>query len=195
MSRVTQRLRSALAIWTVLAVALMTAGGASAQRSKVISASGIVVGTRSLDVGERLSAAAVTFGRPVTASTDLEVGPANCWVNWEDIWTMFHSAVGPTAACKPTADFVLTLASVTNAGWRTPRGLQIGDTLTRLRQLYPAARSDKPCFNSSPGEYPGGWWGLIRHHDPTGDPGNQTCALAATVEHNHVTSFRLAIVH
>jgi len=196
-SRVGKGLWSALPVWAVVAIALVAVGAAGAQRNnKVISASGIVVGARSLDVDERLPAAAVTFGRPASAGSDLEIGVANCWVKWGGgIATLFHSAAQPNAACKPATDFVLKLATVTSAGWRTPRGLQIGDTLTRLRQLYPAARSDKPCFNSAPGEYPGGWWGLVRRHDPAGGAGGQACVLAAAVVNNRVTAFRVASLY
>ena len=47
---------------------------------------------------------------------------------------------------RPCRAGVLQAATVTSRAWRTTKGLRVGDSVSRLRRLYPAARLRDPGF-------------------------------------------------
>ena len=82
-----------------------------------------------------------------------------CLLRWPElglrVWTANYGSADP---CSPEGGLVQA-AQVTKRLWRTGRGLRVGDTVRRLRDLYPAARK----------RY--GWWSLVTAYSPIGHGG------------------------
>jgi hypothetical protein len=90
------------------------------------------------------------------ATTTRSRPPYECVKSWRRIGlTLSFLDLSTGAACRSGA---LVTATITNrAAWRTALGLRVGDTVSRLRQLYPRAR-----FRQGGGNWTG-YWLITRH--------------------------------
>ena len=83
-------------------------------------------------------------------STLRRAGPAACVAAWRPLGATLRFVAFEG---RPCARGVLLTATVTRrAGWRTARGLRVGDPVARVRRLYPGAR-----FRRAPAGWTG-WW-------------------------------------
>jgi hypothetical protein len=127
------------------------AGTAAAVRTMVVSPSRI--GAYAPRSNPSFRAARAVFGAP---STVIATGPSgNCVTTWPGIGlTMRFYTLGITKdRCASFAS-----AEMTGRAWRTPRGLANGDSLARLKRLYPNARLHSgPAFAGRHA-----WWLVTR---------------------------------
>jgi hypothetical protein len=84
------------------------------------------------------------------------------------------------SACRYRDQVYVDRLAATAPHWHTPKGLKIGDSLARLRQLYPGAT-----------EHPEGWW-LHTVRLPFGDP-TDSGDLLATVQNDRVTALTVVL--
>ena len=128
----------------------------------------------------RLRAAIRALGEP-TGKSSVYGGEA-CNVRWSDIGLLIKfSNFGGGDACLPGDGYaqVLVIKGKSARRWQTNRGLTLGNTVARLRQLHPSATL-----------HPDGWW-LATKYVPYGE--GCPCpdaALRAKVAHGRVSSFR-----
>jgi hypothetical protein len=103
------------------------------------------IGSYRFGVQPTYAAAVKAFGRPATLGPD-EAG-RSCIARWANLGLDVRFASG---AAKPCARDSLRSGSWAGATvyageWRTAAGLRVGDTVARLRRLYPQARyADRP---------------------------------------------------
>jgi hypothetical protein len=78
-----------------------------------------------------------------------------CDVRWRDLGLRieFYN-LGGTDACSGAGRFLR--ATITSRRWRTAKGLRVGDSVARLRRLYPRATFRRDRF------YGAGWWLVTR---------------------------------
>ena len=91
------------------------------------------------------AAAVRAFGRP--ASSGSAEGSGVCTVRWTRLALeiRFASAVSDPCSVEGLRRGTWSGATVHAAPWRTARGLRVGDSVARLRALYPKARGvDRP---------------------------------------------------
>lgn len=99
-----------------------------------------------------LGGAVDEFGRP---SSTRRTGGA-CDLTWSGLGLRIHFYnLGARDPCSREGGRFGT-AVITGRRWRTSLGLRIGDSVTRLRRLYPRAR-----FHRRP-LYWAGWWLVVR---------------------------------
>jgi hypothetical protein len=118
--------------------------------------------------------AAAVFG----PGTVLEDSDNTCYVSYdsEGVTITFADFGNPgVSACDPSAGRAQLMAA-TGHGWRTNRGLAVGDGLKRLRKLY----REKKLRH--------GVWELVGKRSPIGPSGHQA-VLEGSVAHGHVTGF------
>jgi hypothetical protein len=123
------------------------------------------------------------FGAP--GDVDRRSGGSSCVVRWprHGLRMAFYN-LGGHDACRPAHGF-FSNARARGPHWRTGRGLEIGDSRRRLRNLYPKAAH----HSAEPGFWPAGWW-LVRRAWPTGTGGHYP-GLLATVQNRHVNTFHV----
>lgn len=158
-----------------LAFVLLPVSALAASPPFVVQGDRVVGG---LQIGRgTLADARVRFGSPSTARS--RASGVECDVRWSRIGLKLVFLDFSGRACQ---DGVLVTASVTNrSAWRTAVGLRVGDSVARLRQLYPRA-------SLHPASPPwSGYWLITR----------RTCAevgafpypgLLARVRNNRVTA-------
>jgi hypothetical protein len=123
--------------------------------------------------------AVAAFGRPSARGSTYRSNI--CTVRWNHLGMDF----GFVPSSSPCKDGSLRNtgwydASLYDGRWTTSRGLSVGDSIVRLRALYPKAR-----FYNKPPEPP--VWALVTvPHD-----GGPLAVLSATVWSGHVTSLEL----
>jgi len=136
---------------------------------------------RTLDEGHAYQRAIAAFGRPSSRGTDAPESNV-CTVRWQTpgLDVGFAWSGGP---CRPK-----NLARATWAGmrlfgsrWKTSAGLRIGDSVARIRRIYPSAR----FVNRPP--TPGEWW-LVRNRKAELGP---QPILVAEVGAGRVIAFRV----
>jgi hypothetical protein len=125
------------------------------------------------------SSAAAVFGTGVILvdSDDL------CYVSYasEGVTITFADFGSPgVSACDPSAGKAQVMVA-SAAGWRTNRGLAVGDRVKRLKKLYRERKLKR------------GVWELVGKRSPIGVTGHQV-VLAAFVTGGRVTGFK-AIPH
>lgn len=93
-----------------------------------------------------------------------------------------YGPVPPRGPCAAAGRIVLDSAFATGRRWRTGRGLRVGDSVAKLRRLYPHAHRKRFLRGIRPVD---GWWLVVRlsrvpdrHFVPT---------LLATARGGHVT--------
>jgi hypothetical protein len=154
------------AAWAVLAVVL--AANASAAPSFVIRRDANIGGF-SLAHDGTLKGAIATFGTP-TSRQPFSGGWDVCIVAWKQLGIESTYAYSHDDPCSPRGCHSET--TINERQWKTDKGLHIGDTLKRLRQLYPKAK-----------QYVGRNWALISR--PFG--GTRVPTLLATVNSGRIT--------
>ena len=160
-------------LWLALIIALvgiLLATTASASPNFVIRRDNDIGGF-SLAHDGTLKGAIATFGTP-TNRQPLSGGWDVCIVAWKQSGIESTYAYSPDDPCSLRGCHSQT--TITQRQWKTDKGLHIGDTVKRLRQLYPKAK-----------QYIGKSWALIRL--PFG--GTLVPTLLATVKTGRVTAF------
>lgn len=111
------------------------------------------------------------FGAPATRENQAY---DKCTVSWPSQGVVMETYYTNAASdpCGAKGRHVKT--TVTDRRWRTDKGLRIGDSLRKLRQLYPKARKDAP----------GRWRVTTRSFAGLPYPG-----LEAQIKNGRVTSF------
>ena len=130
-----------------------------------------------------LRGAIEAFGMP--GERDRRYGGAACTVRWprHGLRIDFYN-LGGRDACRPAFGF-FSHAYARGPHWQTDRGLDIGDSRRRLRNLYPEA-----AYHAGlPGYWPAGWW-LVRRTWPFG-AGGAYPGLLAVVSDRHVQAFHV----
>jgi hypothetical protein len=99
-----------------------------------------------------------------------------CRVSWRRLGiAMGFYNLGGADPCRPRYGR-FSHAVARGAGWHTGRGLRVGDSVSRLRSLYPNAR-----FRSD-AQYGAGWWLVVRR-TPFGGGGRYPGLLARIGDH------------
>lgn len=119
----------------------------------------------------RVQSAITVFGEPTVRQIE---GFDKCHLEWPTLGVSMETYYtgGTTDPCGPEGRHAST--TVTDRRWRTAVGLKMGDTLKKLRQLYPRAQRDEP----------GVWWLKTRSFAGFPFPG-----LEARIKNGHVVSF------
>ncbi len=125
------------------------------------------------------------FGRPDGKS------PQGCPNKWKKLGVrMVVADFGGGPACAGTTP-VQTLV-ITGRTWRTERGLRIGDSLDRVRELYPELQrftelydlEDAPAYRYT--------WGLVFEPSQVGGPPNLLDRLSAEIRGRKVKSLTVS---
>jgi hypothetical protein len=133
----------------VVAAALVAAVSASAAVPQVVQGDAKVGG---LQIGRSGPAAArAAFGQPSSARPDSRL---SCVLRWPGVGVRLRFLSFEGHACSRGVLVTATVAR--RAGWRTGRGLRVGDPVARVRQLYPNAR-----FHRAP-DGRTGYWLIVR---------------------------------
>jgi hypothetical protein len=125
-----------------------------------------------------LGGAIDAFGRPASRHRE----GFTCTVRWprHGLRIGFYNLGGQRPCRRATGYF--SNARARGPHWVTGRGLEIGDGLGRLRELYPNAE-----FHSGESGFPAGWWLIRRSYPATGPyPG-----LLARISGRHVVAFHV----
>jgi hypothetical protein len=135
---------------------------------------------RELNRSRSYPAAVAAFGAPSSRGTDVP-GSNLCTVRWRRVGLDIGFASEP-GACRPR---ILKRgawygSSVHSRRWVTARGLRVGDSVQRLRALYPKARS----YDRPPAEP---YWSLVREAGEFGT----VHALTAVVWDGRIVSFEI----
>jgi hypothetical protein len=107
------------------------------------------------------AAARAAFGPPSSTRPLGRAGQTNlCLVYWTSLGLQLGFASVPHP-CRATSLRRAKWygATLTSARWRTDRGLRVGDSLARVRRLYPRARPRGD-----------GTWTLVARPAPSGEP-------------------------
>jgi hypothetical protein len=124
------------------------------------------------------------FGRPDGKN------PQGCPNKWKRLGVrMVVADFGGGPACASSTR-IQTLV-ITGRAWRTERGLRIGDSLDRVRELYPELRRfsevydiDAPVYRYT--------WGLVFEPSQVGGPPNLLDRLSAEIRGRKVKSFTVS---
>ena len=181
-----------MSLWRSRALALLAAAGTVAPCAVAGGSSAIRVGVESQTIGPwrtgttpTFAAAVAAFGRETTCRR-LEALPAFAAAEWRQLGLrmVFGSyGVGGARPCRARRAVFLDNARAYGKRWRTGLGLGIGDSVTKLRRLYPHAR-----FRTYPGGIPPvrGWWLVVRTSRVPDY--HQVPALLATTRAGRVTA-------
>lgn len=173
------RTRHILSI-TVALGALAGAPAASAQSFTIVAKrDGTVpaIGDFKPERDATLGAAIRAFGQPSSTRPD----DVACRLSWRAIGVRISFAnFGTGSACDPELGKSQSATISGDRRWRTPRGLQIGDGLRKLRRLYPRAKRNGRSYR------------LVGARSPFGD-GRVYSVLAARVSDGRVGSFKMFI--
>jgi hypothetical protein len=135
--------RAALALLLVAAVA-----GSAPDRTIVAGASreAARIGPYRYGLAPGYAAAVRAFGAPATLAG---AGAGLCAAYWPRLGLTIRFGPAAGDACGSSAIEAATWqgATVTATAWRTAAGLRVGDSLTRLRRLYPRARPGGAGWN------------------------------------------------
>jgi hypothetical protein len=159
----------------VLALTLLVAALAASQAA---SAGLVVRGDERLSsfrvkTDGTLGGARAVFGRP--SRLDRTSG-ATCVAGWSSIGLRigFYNLGGLNPCGRTTGHF--SNALMAGPRWHTSRGLWVGDTVRKLRRIYPTARNRA-----------GGWW-IVTRRSPVGS-GSAYPGLLAQIRDGRVRAF------
>jgi hypothetical protein len=134
-------------VLVVLAVAAALAAGGDVH---VIhgdrSAGGIRIGRSTVPDVQKL------FGVP---STSRKLSAQSCVRSWKRLYLVVHFFSFEGKPCEQGGAITVTVTG--RAAWRTALGLRVGDTVARLRSLYPRTRLRGQGFDR-------GYWLLTRQN-------------------------------
>ena len=145
-----------LTLALVALAAALSAAAALASPSFVIRGDNYI-GTFAVKKNGTLGGLQAAFGKPGRITPNQE-GCAALWGSIGLRVSLYNLAGGNP--CKPKTGYFST-AQMTGSRWRTDRGLAVGATLARLKQLYPKAKRHGeqwwlvPRFTQATGSYPG----------------------------------------
>lgn len=122
-----------------------------------------------------LPAAIKAFGQPSTRRDPHD--PSNCNVTWKSIGVtaLFYNLAGADPCKRSGFSGFFLKATMTDRRWQTDKGLRIGDSVARLRRIYPRSRQS------------GADWILS-----TSGTGIYTSSSVATSSNGRVRSFTVA---
>lgn len=163
-----QRVAALLAALLTSLAVMDAAPAASAEPTFVINGD-TNIGGFSLTRSGTLNGAIAVYGRPTSREV---LGYDTCSVSWGVHGIKAEFSYNYTEPCALQGRHAET--TLTGRQWRTARGLRIGDTLQRLRRLYPRA---KP--------YVAGSWTLLSRPFA----GVRLPTVLATVKSGRVTTF------
>jgi hypothetical protein len=158
------------------------AGGSSVIR---VGADSQTIGPWQTGTTPTFAAAVAAFGRE-TSCTRLEKLPAFARAEWRELGLrMVFGSYGPGGAhpCRARRSVFLDNARAYGKQWQTSRGLKVGDSLAKLRRLYPQARLRTYTRGVASVH---GWWLVVRRSRVPDD--HQVPALLATIRANRVTA-------
>jgi hypothetical protein len=115
--------------------------------------------------------------------------PPGCPNKWKKLGVRLVTAdFGGGPMCAPTTPIQLIV--ITGREWTTERGLRIGDSLDRVRELYPELQR----FNDLYGRVPSFryTWALVLEPSPVGGPPNLLDRLSAEIRGRHVVSLTVS---
>ena len=134
------------------------AGGSSVIRIGVDSQT---IGPWRTGTTPTFAAAVAAFGRETTC-TRLKALPAFAAVEWRQLGLrMVFGSYGPGGArpCRARRAVFLDNAGAHGKQWQTSLGLRVGDSVAKLRRLYPQARLRTYTRGVAPVR---GWWLVVR---------------------------------
>jgi hypothetical protein len=160
---------------------------ASASSKRIISVRFI----GGLPMGGTFAAAVRRFGPVQVAGASAKFDSSGCTLRYPRL-SLRLWYVGSDALAKGTAETCVHFqgGAVSGDGWRTLRGLRIGDSTRRLRRMYPQVydtRHAGPKWDTPPGTIE---WDITI----TCCGGGQRPALSAMVEHGRVVAFAVEMV-
>ena len=165
----------------VVAFLLVTVAATATAASRTIRwANGKVTNIGALKITRQatIGAASRAFGRPSRTRLNwLEL----CEVDWSSIGLRgYFDNLGLTPShldnCSPGIG-KLPVVTIRGAGFRTPRGLKLGDSVARMRELHPGVRLRGSA-----------WWLASAPH-PYGRPGERMAIALAKTQRRRVVNF------
>jgi hypothetical protein len=148
------------------------------------------IGPWQVDANPSLAGAIAAFGAP-SRCTKVSGLPSFASVEWRGrgLRAVFGTyGVGGTRPCQAVHAVRLDSVRASSTEWQTGRGLRVGDSVAKLRRLYPAATLRTYRRGVAPVR---GWWLVVRtnrvpdvHFVPT---------LLATAQGGRVTGFVVSV--
>jgi hypothetical protein len=115
--------------------------------------------------------------------------PQGCPNKWKTLGVrMITADFGGGPACAPTTPVQQLV--ITGRQWSTERGLKIGDSLDRVRELYPELERFNDLYGKN-----ALWkhsWALVLEESQVGGPPNLIDRLAAEIRDRKVRSFTVS---
>jgi hypothetical protein len=107
------------------------------------------VGSYTYDTHPRFRDAVAVFGAPAQAQ---QTDPDVCELVWPSQGTALSFRAPSSAPCTSAAlaEAAWTGASILSPAWTVDRGLRVGDSWSRVQQLYPAVASFVPPADGEP---------------------------------------------
>jgi hypothetical protein len=117
-------------------------------------------------------------------------GPSGCSRKWKKLGVrMVNADYDGGAPCAPWTA-IQTLV-ITGRQWKTERGLKIGDSLDRVRELYPELIRFKELLGEDIKAYRYEW-ALVLEPSPAGGPPNLLDRLSANIRARKVVSLTVS---
>lgn len=177
MRRVTVAATAALLVAATAALAAATPRTIGWANGKVTH-----IGTMRTNGSPTLTRAIRAFGPP---SRKRLGGRELCIVDWNALGLRANfvnlGGVRPDQTTCTAGVGKLQTATIRGTGFRTPRGLSVGDSTARLRQLHPGARLRERS-----------WW-LATAPNPFGESGDRMAIVRANTKAGKVSNFVLWI--
>jgi hypothetical protein len=144
----------------------------------------IKIGAYAVKADGSLAGVIRAFGRPETLRRSFS-GKACRGVWPQHGLTVFFYNLGGTDACRRDGGR-FSRAIARGDHWMTTKRLRIGDSVRRVRALYPRARFER----GEPGFWPSGWW-LLRRYSIYGE-GRYYPGLLAEVRAGKIAAFHVS---
>jgi hypothetical protein len=115
--------------------------------------------------------------------------PQACPNKWKKLGVRLITAdFGGGPACAPTT--AIQKLVITGSQWTTERGLKIGDSLDRVRELYPELKRFNDLYGNVPSyRYE---WALVLEPSQVAGPPNLIDRLSATIRGRRVVSLTVS---
>jgi hypothetical protein len=115
--------------------------------------------------------------------------PQGCPNKWKQLGVRIVTADfggGPPCASTTRVQQIV----ITGKQWTTERGLKIGDSLDRVRELYPELKRFNDLYGKN--KYWRYSWALVLEESPVGGPPNLIDRLAAEIRDRKVRSLKVS---